>query len=82
MTGKNGHKLFKNAMKRRERKYKSPKKANIILSPQSLSSSIQLVNPSGPFTWSIHHRYALYQYVFLWTHPPWFFLIHPFRTSS
>lgn len=68
MTGKNGHKLGKNAMKRRERKYKSPTKSKCYFITAVIIS--------------IHHRYALYQYVFLCTHPPWFFLIHPFRTSS
>jgi len=63
MTGKNGHKLFKNAMKRRERKYKSPTKSKYYFITAVIISII-------------------YQYVFLWTHPPWFFLIHPFRTSS
>jgi len=78
MTGKNGHKLFKNAMKRRERKYKSPTKSKYHF----FTAVIIIIDPAGESFWSIHHRYALYQYVFLWTHPPWFFLIHPFRTSS
>jgi len=50
MTGKNGHKLFKNAMKRRERKYKSPTKSKYYF----FTAVIIIIDPAGPFTIDMH----------------------------
>jgi len=48
MTGKNGHKLFKNAMKRRERKYKSPTKSKYYF----FTAVIISIDSTGPSTQS------------------------------
>jgi len=47
MTGKNGHKLFKNAMKRRERKYKSPTKSKYYFITTVIISIIDPVGTSA-----------------------------------
>jgi len=54
MTGKNGHKLFKNAMKRRERKYKSPTKSKYHFFTAVIIIIDPVGDPAGPSTIDMH----------------------------